>query len=189
MKKIGTFLTLFMLVSCNDGSDLGNKYYYLPDYEALDIGYAYGSMVYKSENKNHFNNVLIYSEIERINYNDKYILAIQKPNKSLIIKRIKDDLELWNNYYSENKKDSLVSLVHKKMLLSNIHKLVGSNKTEKLNITADSIFNNEIFYKKMFQNKSNYYIIQKANDSIFGPLTLKKFDAIKKKKSIDLDFE
>ena len=189
MKKIVVLLTLITLFSCNDGSDLGNKYYFLPDYEALDIGYSYGSLVYKSDNKNHFNNILIYSEIERINHNDEYILVIQKPNKSLIIKRIKDDLELWNNYYSENKKDSLISLIHKKMLLSNIHKLVGSNKAEKLDITADSIFNNEIFYKKIFQNKSNYYIIQKVNDSIFGPLNYKEFEVIKKKKSIDLDFK
>ncbi|EKT3966592.1 hypothetical protein NTJ12_001659 [Flavobacterium psychrophilum] len=155
MKKIVVLLTLFTLFSCNDGSDLGNKYYYLPDYEALDIGYAYGSIVYKSENKNHFNNVLIYSEIEKINYNDEYILAIQKPNKASMTKRIKDDLELWNNYYLESKKDSLVSLVLKKMRLTDIHNLVDDKKRN-LNITADSIFKNEILYKKMFQNKNNY---------------------------------
>ena len=189
MKKTVVLLTLFTLFSCNDGSDLGNKYYYLPNYEALDIGYAYGSLVYKSNNKNHFNNVLIYSEIERINYNDEYILAIQQPNKSLMIKRIKDDLNLWNNYYYENKKDSLVNLVHKKILLSEIHDLVGNKKIEKINVVADSIFNNEPFYKKMNRNKYNYYIIQKSDDFVFGPLTLKEFEAIKKEKKIDLDFE
>jgi hypothetical protein len=104
-------------------------------------------------------------------------------------KRIKDDFEFWSRYYSNNKKDSLVNLVHKKMLLSDIHKLVGINNTEKLNKVTDSLFYNEIYYKKMFQNKSNYYIIQKSNDSIFGPLTIIEFEAMKKDKSIDLKFE
>ena len=53
----------------------------------------------------------------------------------------------------------------------------------------DSIFNYEPFYKKMVKNKYNYYIIEKTNDSVFGQLTLKEFEAIKKEKKIDLDFE
>ena len=107
----------------------------------------------------------------------------------LIIKKIKDDLGFWSQYYSNNKKDSLVSLVHKKVQLSDIHNLVGNKRLEKLDVIADSIFNNEIFYKKMFENKSNYYIIQKVNDSIFGPLTIEEFEILKRKKKIDLDFE
>lgn len=186
MRKIVLLFILLFFVSCNE-RNLGKDYYCLSEYEANE--YLTGSFVYKSFNENVFEKIIVYPKVKSIEFNTEYIIVLQQPNKKLMLKKIKDDLELWNNYYSENKKDSLVSLVHKKMLLSNIHKLVGSNKTEKLNITADSIFNNEIFYKKMFENKSNYYIIQKANDSIFGPLTLKGFEIIKKKKSIDLDFE
>lgn len=188
MKKIILIFVIFNFLSCNNIDDLGSGYYYLSSDDASDIGYPYGSIVYKSSQKKSFKNVLVYPEIISLNYNEEYILTVQQPNKALIIQRIKDDLELWNNYYSENKKDTLVSLVHKKMHLTDINYLVD-NKKEKLNITADSIFNGEVFYKKMFQNKSNYYIIKKANDSIFGPLTLKEFEILKRRKKIDLDFE
>ncbi len=175
------------MLSCKNESSLGSDFYCLPKYDAEE--YLTGSFIYKSTNENVFSKIIVYPVVEKTNYNESYIIALQQPNKSLMIKRIKDDLELWNNYYFENKKDSLINLVHKKMLLSEIHNLVGSKKIEKINVVADSIFNNEPFYKKMFRNKYNYYIIEKTNDSVFGPLTLKEFEALKKEKKIDLDFE
>ncbi len=42
---------------------------------------------------------------------------------------------------------------------------------------------------KIIKNKLNYYIIDKKSKRTIGPLTLKEFEAIKKKKSIDLDFK
>jgi hypothetical protein len=188
MKKLILIIVILNFLSCNNIDVLGTDYYYLSSDDASDIGYPYGSIIYKSSQKKSFKNVLIYSEIENISYNEEYILTIQQPDKSSLIKRIKDDIEFWSRYYSNNKKDSLINLVHKKMLLSDIYSLVGSGKIEKLNVTADSIFNNEIFYTKMFQNKRNYFIIQKSNDSIFGPLTLKEFEILKRKKKIEIDF-
>ena len=189
MTKIILFLSIFCFLSWRNNDNLGSGYYYLSDFNAMDVGYPYGSIVYKSNQENLYKKIIIYSKIEYINYDEEYICIVQKPNKSLMKKKLKDDFEFWNRYYFSNKKDSLINLVHKKILLSDIHKIVGNNKAEKLDLTADSIFNNEIFYKKMFQNKSNYYIIQKVNDSIFGPLTFKGFEDLKRNKKIDLDFE
>ena len=106
-----------------------------------------------------------------------------------MLKKIKDDLELWNNYYLENKK--IVQLVWfiKECYFLEIHNLVGNNGKERLNAIADSIFNNEMFYKKIFKHKENYFIIQKANDSIFGQLTLSEFETLKRNKKINLEFE
>lgn len=188
MKNIILLLSIFCFLSCKNKDVLGSGYYCLSDFDAMDVGYPYGSIIYKSNQENFYKKIMVYTKIEKVNFNEEYILIVQQPNKALLIKRIKDDLELWNNYYLENKKDSLVSLIHKKMHLTDIHILVDDKKGG-LNITADSIFNNEMFYKKMFQNESNYYIIRKVNDSIFGPLTLEEFEAIKKKNSIDLDFD
>lgn len=185
MRKIALLFIIFLFVSCDERS-LGKNYYYLSEYDANE--YLTESFVYKSFDENVFDEIIIYPKVKSIEFDNKYIIVFQQPNKELMLKQIKEDLELWNDHYLESKKDSLVSLVHNKMRLTDIHNLV-KNKKEKLNITVDSIFNNEILYKKMFRNKSNYYIIQKANDSIFGPLTLKEFEVIKKKKSIDLDFE
>ena len=153
MRKLFVIFVLLLLISCNE-KELGNNYYYLPDYEAKE--YLTGAFIYRSCNEDVFDEIIIYPDIKKINHNDKYIIAQQQPNKKLMVKRIKDNLELWNNYYLENKKDSLVQLVHKKIFLADIHNLVRNKKTEKLNVIADSIFNSEMFYKKMFRNKSNY---------------------------------
>lgn len=186
MKKALIIFVIITLVSCKE-RELGNNYYYLPEYEAKE--YLTGVFIYKSFDEDVFNEIIIYPDVKEIKFDDKYIISLQQPNKFLMVKRIKDDLELWNNYYFENKKDSLINLVHKKMLLSEINNLVENKKIEKINVIADSIFSSELFYKKMFRNKYNYYIIQKENDSIFGPLTLKEFEILKKEKKIDLDFE
>ena len=46
-----------------------------------------------------------------------------------------------------------------------------------------------MFYKKIFKHKENYFIIQKANDSIFGQLTLSEFETLKRNKKINLELE
>ena len=60
-KKTILFLLCLMMGACSFCSEeeLGNGYYYLPDYEALDIGYCKGSTIYKSIQKNCFQTVLI----------------------------------------------------------------------------------------------------------------------------------
>lgn len=186
IKNIFFGIVIICFTSCKDETDLGNNFYYLPDYESIDIGYPYGTIVYKSSEKNKFEKILIYADVASVNNNDDYIIVKQIPNKKILLQNIKDDLGLWSNYYLEIKRDSLIDLNYQKTSIYNIHKLVTNKGVEAI---ADSIFNNEPFYKKMFKNKYNYYIIEKTNDSVFGPLNLKEFEAIKKEKKIDLDFE
>lgn len=192
MKTIKSFFLIILIScfsSCKDESNLGDHYFYLPDYESIDIGYPYGSIIYVSKEKNKFDKILIYADLKKINSDDDYVIAQQYPNKKLMIQNIEDELNLWSNYYLENKKDSIVNLICKNTSIKEINKLVENTKKERLNVIVDSIFDNDVLYKKMFRNKINYYIIQKDREIVFGPLTLKEFEAIKKKKSIDLDFE
>jgi hypothetical protein len=186
IKNIFFGIVIICFTSCKDETDLGNDFYYLPDYESIDIGYPYGTIVYKSNEKNKFEKILIYADVASVSNNDDYIIVKQIPNKKILLQNIKDDLGLWSNYYLEIKRDSLIDLNYQKTSIYNIHKLVTNKGAEAM---ADSILNNEPFYKKMFRNKYNYYIIEKTNDSVFGPLTLKEFEALKKEKKIDLDFE
>lgn len=185
MKKFLIVFFLVILLSCNE-RNLGNNYYYLPDYESKE--YFTRKFIYKSFDENVFDEIIVYPNVIKFEYDKKYIISLQQPNKFLMLKRIKENLELWDNYYIENKKDSLVSIVHKKILLSEIHSILGNRKMEKLNMVSDSIFINDIYFKKMFRNKYNYYIINKENDSIFGPLTLNEFEILKKEKNINLEF-
>ncbi len=179
-------MVIICFTSCKDETDLGNNFYYLPDYESVDVGYPFGSIIYKSKEKYVFEKIFVSADVINVNKNDDYIIVKQIPNKKILLQNIKDDLNLWSNYYLEIKRDSLIDLNYQKTSIYNIHKLVTNKGAEAI---TDSIFNNEPFYKKMFVNKYNYYIIEKSNDFVFGPLTLKEFDALKKEKKIDLDFE
>ncbi len=179
----------FLLTNCSNVETLGDDYYYLSGDDALDIGYPYGSMLYRSKKKSTFEEVLIYADVVKKSSNYQYIIIKQQPNKKLVINKIKQNLEFWNQYYLENGKDSLVDIGYDKMSLKDIQSLLEKNKQIKQEMIADNLFRQKECYKKIFKNKINYYIIQKTSNSIIGPLTIKDFKEIKQKKKIDLDFD
>ncbi|MPL56193.1 hypothetical protein SDC9_01675 [bioreactor metagenome] len=183
MKLTVYIFVLILFYSCNDGSNLGNNYYYLPDYESKDIGYPYGTIVYKSKEKNHFDKILVYSDVEKVKLNNNFIIVFQRPNKKFMLKKIEDDLNTWNYYYSENKKDSIVDIAYSKISLKDIYDL---SQKRKLADVADSIVRKERFYLDIFSNAKNYYIINKNNNKVFGPLQQKDFENLKLKFNIDL---
>ncbi|MFB9109792.1 hypothetical protein [Flavobacterium gyeonganense] len=188
MKKMNVLFVAFLLTNCSNIETMGDNYYYLSDDEAIDIGYPYGSMFYRSKEKSNFEEVLIYADVIQKKFNDEYIIIKQQPNKKLLINKIKQNLEFWNNYYLENRKDSLVEIGYDKMTLKDIQTLLEKNKKTKKDIVADSLFRQKSCYKKIFKNKTNYYIIEKTTDSIFGPLNIKDFKNIKARKKVDLEF-
>ncbi len=75
------FITIFILIyisSCQiDNSDLGNSYYYLDGYEAKDIGYSDGAVIYKSPYKLSFREIKVKREVIQVAHDDKFILAKQ----------------------------------------------------------------------------------------------------------------
>lgn len=73
-----TLLVCASLSSCYEDQDLGSGYYYLPDYEALDIGYPAKTALYKSLQKNVFSNVIAEGDVAVIRFNDKWIAFTQK---------------------------------------------------------------------------------------------------------------
>ena len=58
--------------------DLGDSYYYLPKYEAIDVGYPGGAIIYKSQQKYLFSDIKISGNIIDVNSNDNFVLAVQK---------------------------------------------------------------------------------------------------------------
>lgn len=101
MKVIFLLFALTLLASCHNVTTVGNDYYYLPDHEAMDIGYPNGSIVYKSSAKNSFEKILVYSAIEKCISNDEYIIVLQKPNKQNMRNLIKEDFNFWNQYLQD----------------------------------------------------------------------------------------
>jgi len=68
---------ILFLINRNDEQTLGENYYYLPEYEAYDVGYPEGGIIYKSSKKNLFSNVIIHGNVIRMNDNKDFIVAIQ----------------------------------------------------------------------------------------------------------------
>ncbi|OJW77615.1 hypothetical protein [Spirosoma sp. 48-14] len=183
MKKLA-FIILLLLVSCKDNSTLGNNYYYLTRYEAEDNGYPYGSIIYKSKQKNLYSKIIIYSDVIKVKSNKNYIITMQKPNINILKSIIKDDITFWKEHYLKTKKDSIVILSYDTISLKKISKLLINSKS------IDSIIKNKEPYSSMLKQKhsNNYYIIDKNKNIVIGPLTKYNFEKIKLQMSIKLDF-
>lgn len=76
---------------------MGHNYYYLSDYEAIDVGYPYGSIIYKAESEYHFKQIVVFSDITDIHQTGDFIIVKQTPNLELYKKYISDNAKLRNN--------------------------------------------------------------------------------------------
>lgn len=75
-------MLICMLSSCKwSEANLGDNYYYLNKYEAIDIGYPNGAIIYKSQQEDVFQNVMVPGNVVNVNFNDQYIIAKQSPLK------------------------------------------------------------------------------------------------------------
>ena len=62
-----------------DEQELGEGYYYLPSYEAVDVKCPGGSVVYKSAQKYLFSLIRIDGDLKGVNANRRFILAVRHP--------------------------------------------------------------------------------------------------------------
>jgi len=91
-----------------DEQELGDNYYYLPKYEAIDIGYP-GAIIYKSTRKNIFEEVKIEGDVIRVSNNKEFILALQKPYTIDIEKEPFDSSTIKSlKYFIVSKKSEIV---------------------------------------------------------------------------------
>lgn len=180
-----------LLQGCQNSEDLGDNYHALSEYEASDVGYPYGAIIYKSSQKYSFQETIIYSNVISYKSNDAYILVSQRPNK-----------EIMRNIIIENVKHLIKKQKDDKMKIDFPHGKVNSKKIYfqfdsliKINMDssnsykeiANDILQREPFYINQFKQVENYYIIDKKNTITNGPLNLKEFSRLKKEKNIDLD--
>jgi hypothetical protein len=73
-------LTLALICfSCNE-RELGNGYYFLPKYEAIDIGYPDGeAIIYKSKQEYSFSDIIVDGDVIDVKADSKFIIAKQDP--------------------------------------------------------------------------------------------------------------
>jgi len=92
-----------------DEQNLGDNYYYLPKYEAVDIGYPGGAIIYKSAQKNIFSDIKIHGNVISVDNNKDFIIAIQNADSSNIEKTNSSIAEKNSlNYFIIVKKSNLI---------------------------------------------------------------------------------
>lgn len=104
----------------------------------------------------------IYGKVLSYDYNREFIIVSQEPSNRDYIGMLSFYLRDDTVKYPKNDKDVLL-------------------KSEK---EADSLIANDPYYKKIFSNDTNYWIIQIARDSLIGPLTKLEFEVTRKEMNI-----
>lgn len=168
------------LISCGEKGYKEN-YFYLSPYEALDVGYPYGAIVYKSPEEYLYRNVIIGGNVLIFKQNSKYIVAKQNLDVGLLRKWIGESIESFiesNGYNGGRKELKFYDYVFPDTLLLKYDN-TDSSIAYLTNITLESPL-----IQKIKQNDINYWIIQIANDSLIGPLTKSEFEATRKEMQI-----
>jgi hypothetical protein len=86
-----------------DKDSLGEGYFYLSEYDAFDLGYPGGGIIYKSPEKYLFHDIVVSGNVIRVNHNKEFILALQFPSESAT-----EDLKELPHYFIIQKKLNLI---------------------------------------------------------------------------------
>ena len=194
MKK--TILAIFpifltSLISCHDDSNnLGKDYYYMTKDDALDYGLVSWDFIYKSDKRRSGTFSIIAttpSDVIDYSFDDNYIIAKQKHNREVLLNELKMELSSWGGYYNIYKREGVINFNDVPVSLKEISKQIELRGSTNL---ADSIISHSSYYKELLTpNKINYYIIDKDEDSTWGPFDKLEFEKVKKEKGINLDFK
>lgn len=194
MKK--TILAIFpifltSLISCHDDSNnLGKYYYYMTKDDALDYGLVSWDFIYKSDKtRSRYYSIIDKTPSDIIDYSfdDNYIIVKQKYNREVLLNELRMELSSWGGYYNIYKREGVINFNDVPVSLKEISKQIDLGRSTNL---ADSIISHSSYYKELLTpNKINYYIIDKDEDSTWGPFDKLEFEKIKKEKGINLDFK
>lgn len=93
----------FMIMLRIDQQTSGERYYYLPEYEAYDLGFPDGGIIYKSSEHNVFSQIIIHGNVVAMNENSAFIIALQRNNESTA----NSTLHSMNYYIIDRKTDAI----------------------------------------------------------------------------------
>ena len=192
-KTILAIFSIFLisLISCHDDSNnLGKDYYYMTKDDALDSGLVSWDFIYKSDKtRSRYYSIIDKTPSDIIDYSfdDNYIIAKQKYNREVLLNELGMELSSWGGYYNIYKREGVINFKDVQVSLKEISKQIELRGSTNL---ADSIISHSSYYKELLTpNKINYYIIDKDEDSTWGPFDKLEFEKVKKEKGINLDFK
>ena len=106
-------IVFFITKTEKDTETLGDNYYYLSPYEAIDVGFPEGAIIYKSSQKNLFSDIKIQGEVISINYDKDFIVAVQQKKSSEEL--VKDKMLYY--FIIEKKLDNVIGPLSKQEYL------------------------------------------------------------------------
>jgi hypothetical protein len=168
---------IFCILSCNSGDGVG-----------LSGQYWYRLQVIESRTFTYLNK--IYPRVTDYAFNEKFIIAEQKPDAEKTIPELGHDLltryEKYNLYKRNNDiiKDSFYkkykgviekdSLFYKEFVRYGGTANESKNRAVGINI-AEDLLKYDSAYFRIFNSKLNYWIIDHVSDSLIGPLTKQEY--------------
>ena len=106
-------IVFFITKTEKDTETLGDNYYYLSPYEAIDVGFPEGAIIYKSSQKNLFSDIKIQGEVISINYDKDFIVAVKQKKSSAEL--VKDKMLYY--FIIEKKLDNVIGPLSKQEYL------------------------------------------------------------------------
>jgi hypothetical protein len=187
MKTKSIFLCLLVslfLFSCNNEEEinLGNNFYYIPFQEIIfDVTTFGGNGIYRLENNEKI--PVILSDIDNYEYNSDFIIVKQNFDIEQTSRLIENMMFMPETYFTYDKKYLDLNENYLAKLDESENNSIYSKK-----FTSELIENTSSI-QKMKANKENYYIIEKKELKINGPLSKSEFKEMKKNLDINLRFE
>ncbi len=153
------FKLIFILACISCGGGISN---YTEEFSGGFIYVNYGEIfnTIQSPSSSYPN---IYVEVITHAYNDNFIIVLQQPSKKGYQSKIFSKLRHENRKRYPNN---------------------SANDRAQPDCIADSIIINDPYYRKVFINKLNYWIISHKNKKLYGPLT--KTEYLSKRKELDV---
>ncbi|GAA4242176.1 hypothetical protein GCM10022292_11380 [Winogradskyella damuponensis] len=178
-------LVSLFLFSCNESEEeinLGNNFYYIPFQEIIfDVTIFGGNGIYQLENYEKI--PVILPDIEKYEYNSDFIIVKQDFNIKQTSRLIQNMISMPGTYFTYDKR----------YIKLNENYFAKLDKSENSSIYykkfTSELLDNTSSIQKMKKNKENYYIIEKKELKVNGPLTKSEFKEMKKNLEINLSFE
>jgi len=149
-------------------------------------------------------NTQIYSEVTNYKFDDRFIVAKQKPDYEYYKTFVTTDYSVRFIIYSgflkdSTSKDFLDPFIRQSIKAdSSFYKLLKNkgvtdqNSLEdqkRIKVVLDSIFHTDPFYIRLFSSKENYWIIDKDNNIRYGPFTKDEYEKERKSKNVQIKLE
>ncbi len=83
--RIQILIFLLSIISgCKwNDSNLGKNYYYLNEYNAVDMGFPDGAIIYKSKEENVFQDIKVSGNVVKVDYDENFIIAKRIARESM----------------------------------------------------------------------------------------------------------